>query len=146
MSEKEIKIELKTNLPYAYKGEKLEGTFITLIAPAYKQFEYCVPLKQMVFRVMAKMADSSDGDTNDETDSESALKGRDLISMMYQSDEDMIKFLLYGERLLLSGIAQVEGCEKLTTPLRKSMDSEDFENVLGEYIVNFILASVLSRR
>ena len=54
-----------------------------------------------------------------------------------------MKIFLHGAELLKSqGIAKIEGVEKMTGPIVGKLAQEDLEEMLGAYLVNFILASV----
>lgn len=156
--ENEFQFELKKPVKYDVSGEVVEGTFITLFAPSYKQMDKCVPLKQAFFRVAASIQDNSEeeemvkfssGDAtkkNEQDSKEDELTPEALISMLYQSEEDMIKILLYGIQLFKApGIALIDGSVGMTQPLIEKMQQEDLENMLGAYMVNFILASALSK-
>ncbi len=144
----ECQFELSKPIKYHAGGEDVEGSFITLVAPSYKQMDKCIPLKQAFYRAAVSVSDDS-GEVVTETGASSddpSMTPDGLISLFYQSSEDMVKIILYGVELFKSnGIAQLEGSVNLTQPLIEKMSQDDLENMLGFYMVNFILASALSK-
>lgn len=141
----EFQFELSKPLSYAHKGEQKETEFITLYEPSYENMENCVWLKQAFLKAATAIADSQTADESSEA-SASDLTGDNIIAMFYQSDEDMFKVILHGVELLkMKGIALLGGQEKLTTPLISKISNIDIENMIGDYMVNFILASVLDK-
>ncbi len=137
----DINFQLKKHISYAYEGETINGKFITLYAPTKKQMEQCVFLKQAFFRA----AKSIESDGKEEKDESTEIKGQDIISLLYSSDADMHKVLLSGIALLKSGAAKMEGVKDLTMPMIDQMAQEDLENIVGEYIANFIVASLMNQ-
>lgn len=141
----EFNFELSTPVKYDKSGEKIDGTFITLFAPSYKQMDKCVPLKQAFYRAMSDISDGGE-EQSESTESTEELKPSSLIAIMYQSSVDMVKILIHGVELFNSpDIAKIDGDVKLTKPIIESMSQDDLELMLGSYMVNFILASALSK-
>ncbi len=144
----EFQFELTKPIKYHAGGEEVEGAFITLTAPAYKQMDKCVPLKQAFYRAAAGIADDSEetvSETNASAD-DPAMTSEGLMSLFYQSDENMLQIILYGVELFKSrGIAQLDGSVSMTQPIIEQMSQDDLERMLGQYMVNFILASALSK-
>lgn len=142
--------QLKTPLNYHSRGEEVEASFITLFAPSYKHMDKTVPLKQAFYRAAAAIEgetveqESTDTDT---PDNDAGLTPDIAVAMLYQSNEDMVKIFLYAAELFKApGIAKVEGSEKMTGAIIEKLSQDDLENMLGTYLVNFILASVLNGR
>ncbi len=144
----EFQFELTTPVKYHSSGEEVEGTFITLCVPSYKQMDKCVPLKQAFYRVAASVQDDESDTTNvSEASSDgSELTPDTLLAMFYQSDEDMVKIILHGVELFKSpGIASIDGTVNMNHELMTKMSQDDLENMLGAYMINFILASALNK-
>lgn len=140
--------QLKTPLNYHSRGEEVEASFITLFAPSYKHMDKTVPLKQAFYRAAAAIEggtveqESTDTDT---PDNDAGLTPDMAVAMLYQSNEDMVKIFLYAAELFKApGIAKIEGSEKMTGAIIEKLSQDDLENMLGTYLVNFILASVLN--
>ena len=58
----------------------------------------------------------------------------------------MAKILLSAVELFKSGVAYIEGEAKVTRPVLDEMSNDDLEGMLGEYLANFILRSVLNKK
>lgn len=139
---------LRAPLSYSSGADQRDATFIKLFAPSSKVSRECSALKQAFLRAVPKNVDKSEaaaaaassGSTDD-------LNGSDVIEVLAMSTAvDLPDVLEVGKRLLLApNIAKVEGEVKLTSALMDRLDQEDFENMLGEYMANFTLASVLSK-
>ena len=145
----EFQFELTQPIKYHANGDDVEATFVTLAAPSYKQMDKCVPLKQAFYRAAASMGDDSEDAVTTEVDvspDKPSITPEELISLFYQSDEDMVKIVLYGVELFkVPSIAQVDGSVNMTQPLIEKLSQDDIENMLGQYMINFILASALSK-
>ncbi len=145
----EFQFELTKPIKYHAGGEEIEGKFITLAPPAYKQMDKCVPLKQAFYRAAASISDDDSvevvGETSPPAEAEK-MTPEGLMSLFYQSAENMLQVMLYGVELFKSpGIAKLEGSVTMTHPMIEQMSQDDLENMLGLYMVNFILASALSK-
>ncbi len=135
-------------VPLSYSsgdGSQYNATFIRLFAPSSKVSKECSALKQAFIRAVPKEASKNAAPTAE--NSAASLTGSDVIEILAMStDVDLPDVLEVGRRLFLApGIAKVEGETKLTNTLLGRLDQEDFENMLGEYLVNFTLASTLSK-
>lgn len=141
---KEHQFELSSPMKYDSGGEKVEGKFITLLAPTKKQMENNIALKEAFFSAVKNIDDGSGGKPSE--DATENPSGQDIIDMMYMGGVNMHKVLLSAIELFKSGVAKVEGTEKLTQPLIDKMSQDDLESMTGEYIVNFTIASFLNRQ
>lgn len=146
----EIIYELKTPLKYHSNGEEAEASFITLYAPSYKHMDKTVPLKQAFYRAASALKDETveQEDTDTEVpDNDAGATGSMAVDMLYQSTEDMFKICLHAAELFKApGIAKIEGSEKMTGPILEKLSQDDLEQMLGAYLVNFILASALNAK
>lgn len=132
-------------LSYSSGSSQHDATFIRLFAPSSKVSRECSALKQSFLRAVPKVESASTATTSDNSSND--LNGSDVIEILALStDVDLPDVLEVGRRLLLApNIAKVEGEVKLTNALMERLDQEDFENMVGEYMVNFTLASTLSK-
>ena len=132
-------------LSYSSGSSQHDGTFIRLFAPSSKVSRECSALKQAFLRAVPKEVSASAAPTPE--NSADDLTGSDVIQILALSTVvDLPDVLEVGRRLLVApGISKVEGEVKLTSTLLERMSQEDFENMLGEYMVNFTLASTLSK-
>lgn len=74
-----------------------------------------------------------------------ALPGREIIMVMAISDRvDLPEVFDVGRKLFANGTAYLDGKVKMTNALLDRMNQDDFEEMLGAYLVNFTLAFLLS--
>lgn len=141
----EITYTLQTPIKYAHKGEQEEGSFVILKAPTSRNMKECADLKQAFFRALPKPGSSGENDSTVDTEDEGIPGDAIMAMIMVSNDVELATVLATGRELLTSGVALVEGEEKLTKPLLDSMSADDLEGMIGEYMGNFILASALQR-
>lgn len=140
----EFDFPLTKPVPYAAAGSEEIGTFIKLSAPSSKQLTHCAHLKQAFVRAVTEQVKNNPD--AQEGGSDKKIKGEDIIYLLYGSESaDMGKILLSAIELFASGVAQIEGEVKLTKPIIGAMSNDDLEGMLGEYMANFILRSVLNK-
>ncbi len=145
--ETEIIYELKKPFKYTPKnsGEETEAQFITLVEPSVKQMAACSVLKQAFMRVIARESgDSSDDSASDASAEDVPMETR-IINALYASDTD-INIVLQSAKELFRDVGLVDGEKKLTVPMLDSLCIEDIEMMTGQYMANFILASVLKEQ
>lgn len=143
---KEIDFPLNKKIPYAKDGEQVKGSFVKMFPPSSKQLTQCAFLKQSFIRAVTEQA-RNNPNAEKESGDEARIKGQDIIYLLYGSESvDMAKILLSAIELFKSGVAMIEGEVKMTKPLLDEMSNDDLEGMLGEYLANFILRSVLSKK
>lgn len=142
MSDKaEIDYYLQSPIKYARSGEELEAVFVRLSAPSGKNSRECLLLKQAFFQSLPRGEETKEEKPAQELTGEMAME---IIAM--SSDVNLSEVVDVGRDLFLrGGVALVDGEEKLTKPLWDSMGIDDVQGMLGEYLVNFILASFVRR-
>lgn len=142
----EFDYPLTKPIPYASGGGSEEvGTFIKLSAPSSKQLTHCAQLKQAFVRAVTEQV-KNNPNAKEDSGPGKEIKGEDIVYLLYGSESaDMAKILLSAVELFASGVAQVEGEVKLTKPLIADMSNDDLEGMLGAYMANFILRSVLNK-
>ena len=135
-------IPLEESFEYSHKGSTEAATFIKITAPSAKQLTHCAELKQAFYRA-TKDAPKDEAETGADKEK---IEGSDIMALMYGSDHvEMPKVFLHAKELLTSGVCLVDGEAKLTKPLFDEMSNDDMEVLVGEYLVNFILRSVLKK-
>jgi len=138
----QVTYELKDSLEYASKGEKQPATFIEIVAPSFKQMGSFTPIKQALTAALSEVTEGLDVNPVDDKDPE-PITGPQVMQLMHRGSGDMTKVMLHAQQLFKSGVALIDGEEKLTIPLMDSMSLRDFEGLLGEYVANFIVPSLM---
>lgn len=137
--------ELQVPFEYHYKGDLQEAQFITLLPPTSKNIADCADLKQAFMRAMHGYQDSGAAQAAKDSavDVESDDFGGEGIMMLISMSKDveLKQVLLHGRELFSSGVALVDGETKVTKPILDNIDQDDLEAMIGEYYINFILAS-----
>ncbi len=139
---------LEKPFKYATKsGNQESASWIELHPPTTRNSRECAALKQAFFRAANESgADSEDGEATEIDGDARGPQGAGIIAIMAMSTKvDLPEIMEVARKLFSSGVAQVDGETKLTTRLIESMAQDDFERMLGEYLVNFTLASALAR-
>jgi len=139
-----IVFELTEKFEYASKGDMVQASFIELAPPTSKNMTECAALKQAFYRALPE-GDDDNSNENPGADEKIAITGSEVIALILRSkDVELITVLLHAHELFKS-VGLVEGEEKLTKPLIDKISPDDFENMVGEYLINFILASTLQK-
>ncbi len=135
--------ELTEPFEYASGGDMVSANFIELTPPTSRNMTECSALKQAFYRAIPE--GGRDDDDKPEKEDTDDITGSEVISMILRSkDVDLITVLLHAKELFKS-VGLVDGEVKFGKPLIDLMDPDDFENMVGEYLVNFILASTLRK-
>ncbi len=150
--EKEYNYELQYGpLKYAKDGELVEAEWITLNPPTSYNSKECAFLKQAVYRSLPERTPEEvekAKETLKEQEVEAVITGEEILMLLYKSQHVELANVLVVARDLFSskGIALVDGEEKVTKKILDEMHPQDFEEMLGEYIARFIMASVFQKK
>ena len=135
--------ELKHPFKYANKGEQVDASFITVFAPTFKQIDKVAPIKQ-AFTIAIDELNSDDVKIEeDKKEEDSGITPTMVLQLLYRANADVTKVFLHARELFKSGAALIDGESSLTIPLMDKMSLDDFEGVLGVYIANFIVPSLM---
>ena len=139
----EFEFALSRPITYHHNGQSEEASLLILKAPSYKQDEERTRIQQGFHRALTGL--NSGGESKDKPVATEEVKigGTDIFAIMLASAVDMVAFKKDFKKLLTSGVCMVEGRESLTSPLYDKIYPEDLDNLMGEYIGNFILSSRL---
>lgn len=138
----ECMFSLTKPFEYAFKGKQREASFISLTAPTMLQHSQAAALKQSISRMIVGVAEEVDEDLEDKEDDKGGdgITAKMLVGTIYTSKcVDANVVWEQAKALFKQGVALIDGEQKLTAPLIDKMDPEDFENLVGEYVANFIL-------
>jgi hypothetical protein len=139
----EFTFPLTKPVPYAFQGDQLKAGEIKLFAPSSIHSRQCAALKQAFFRSLPKNidADSVEVDEAKSTD----IGGKEIIIMLAMSnDVDLASTFEIARDLFSTGdVAMLDGQAPMKKIHTQKMSQLDWERMIGEYLANFILASVL---
>lgn len=145
---KEATYELIDGFEYTNGKEVVTAQFITLTAPSKKNMEHFVPIKQAVTAAIHEISEKSTSATveekEDSGEDEQSFSGDQIMGAMYAWSGNLYKVFLHAEQLFKNNTALVDGETKLIPALQDKMSTEDSEGLLGEYIANFIVPSLIN--
>lgn len=153
----EVTYHLKNRFNFAHKGDVVDADSITLLPPTMQQHALAAALKQSIYRMLAAMATEVDGQAEgaEEAKEQVETKEENTIDQdkKKQDDIDSILNVIYtsktvsanavweqGKKLFINGVAMINGKQKMNMVLINKMSITDFEQMIGMYIINFIIA------
>jgi hypothetical protein len=137
---------IDTPVPYAgEEGKQIQCTCIHLYAPSAKQLENVTPMKQLFFQAVGSLKDDDKAKDKPPSQEKVEMSASDVMSMMFMSEVDMTKFMNHAKALFISGMIKLDGKKDFNEGLIEKLSADDFEKVVGEYLVNFIIASALKK-
>ena len=139
----EVNYELQNPFKYAFKGDQVDASFITLYAPTYKSMENFLPIKQAFTSAVTELSASDLAKAEKDSDESQDIDAKAVIQVLYAWSGDMHKVFLHAEKLFRGGAAKVEGETSFTAPMLDKMDLVDVEGLIGTYIANFIAKSLM---
>lgn len=140
----EFQYTLAESFEYAHAGNPEEAQFITMRAPSAKNVAQVAPIKQAFTRAVQDAQQRYAGQETGDEDSE--LDGQSIMAMIEGAGEDMAVVTAHFQQLFVkSGLFLVDGEEKLTVPLVDSMGIHDFYGLAGDFLKNFIVASLMGK-
>ena len=142
----EFQYVLQTPFEYASAGNVVEASFVSLKAPASRNSRECAQLKQAFWRsVEANELEAKNPE--DFGEKESQVDGQAIMMVMAMSKHvDLGDVIEAAKHLFTKGkVALIDGEVPMTKPTLDEMSHEDVDAMVGDYMVNFILASSLSR-
>lgn len=144
----EFNYELSEPIQYAHNGNPVEASFITFKAPSSKQIDLCADLKQYFFQALKEGEELSAGKAVGNADNKDLeLTGSDIMSLLSMSTKVKLRSVILTAKQLfkVKGIAMLDGSVNINELHFNEMDPDEIQDMIGEYLVNFILASVLKK-
>ncbi|KKN52104.1 hypothetical protein LCGC14_0615780 [marine sediment metagenome] len=150
---REIEFELEEPIQYAVDGGTSEATLVILKAPTTRNRRDCLFLKQQFLRALHEVSGEQDSkkkkteEPEDETDTKEEEPDPEEVAILIGSSSvDLGEFFDRARALMCRGSAFIEGKVEMTTELFDRMSMEDSERMIGSYMVNFIVRSVLMKQ
>ncbi|MCK5292964.1 MAG: hypothetical protein KAR39_13220 [Thermoplasmata archaeon] len=129
--------DLKTPIDYHSGSENKEAVSVILSAPSNKQRRAAARLKQFFFQAI------NDLKTDDQqaSDDSKKPKGSEIVALLMMSNIDANDVHDAFKDIAISGCAMLDGAVSMNDSLYEKMSFEDTEEMLGEYLVNFLIPS-----
>jgi len=150
MSKKQFEFNLSEEISYAYKGDIKKTTLLVLKSPSSKQGVFARRLQQYIMRAFKENQETQKVEiaTSQQTFlevEEQDIPGDILLGLLFMSDkikiEDVEKDF---KNLMTSDCCLLGGETALTSDKYDSLSITDTTNLMGEYLANFLLLSLLS--
>ena len=149
-------IALKHRFKYhSSQGGEETAKFIRIKAFNMKQMHLADPVKEIAMKAYHRLGEKnalSDLDVEevkelkDKTKKNQAMnpdemEGVDMVNAisMFGDEGDLGKFHGHMRKLLTSGVAYIDGSTKLTGTYIDDFNTQDFDNLCGQYLGNFIV-------
>ena len=138
---KTFEYTLSDPVKFHRQGQTEESTLLVFQAPSAKNRKKVAKLKQGMMRaidgIQGESVQNVDGKPED-------INPREVLALLQMSS--VIEYDEYLETfvgLMTSGVCRVDGSEiMLNEKMLEDVTCEDLDNILGEYLVNFILGSL----
>lgn len=149
MTEYKSEFTFELNLPLTYQeGGDANATAnqIILKAPSNRQRRECAELKQGFMRAIKGMANDRGEVEEVNNDKKNNINAIEILSILMMSkDVDFIDYQESFRKLLLNDVAWITEKQKLTSHMYDALSHDDTDRMLGEYLSNFLLLSLMSK-
>lgn len=138
--------ELKSQITYHHKGNVETAQMVRFMSPTSKTLKLCSDLKQQFFRAMPQ-ADPNNKDEIPKDADEVELDGDSVMMMISTSKEvSLADVLITAQKLFMNKeVALLDGEERITQSISEQISNDELEEMTGQYMANFILASALEK-
>ena len=144
----EIVHKLEVSFEYTVNGQPADATFITLLPPTTRNRIECGMMEQAFMRSLpdsTNVTDEQRDKAKEESDGADPTGGEALAMIAMSQDTDLGEVFETARKLFLSGVALIEGEAKMkAVHLDDRMGYDDFKELVGKYLVGFILRSALA--
>lgn len=150
MLKKEFEFVLQDTLIYSHDGKAgITAKKLLLRAPSTRLLSLASKLSSIVMAALMKARENYKGEDNSKTNTEqgSDIDGQSiymLVSGSIESKQMSVFIDTFQDLILSENICLVDGKEQLTLDLFNSLDSRETLRLLGDYIANFLLPSIMN--
>jgi len=137
--------ELKEPISYQDETGQKETKTLVLYAPSNKLSKQKSKLRQKVIASFLALGGNSNNQNKSNENEKASLEPEQVLFALAASNQ-FIEMKQEFCDLLKNGCASLEGkCNTITDYHLQQIDDEELEEVMGQYIVNFIIASWMKR-
>lgn len=150
---KELEVTLNNPIETAVQGQMVETNKVLLIGPSRKNSAAASGLKRLFQRAIDSVNDGKEdsGKKKKDTQEDNSKKSprelippKDVVNLLAAAKlegETLQDAFDFFSNLCVNGCCQINGLEA-TSPNLDKIDYTDWENMLGEYVCNFLLDSL----
>ena len=132
---------LKHSFQYSHNGDLVEAKVISMSGPGYEQLANHTIVEQAFLQAVSEVSKGVEAKEADKS-GDSDISASDAIKLMLGWSGDVNKVYVACQEIFRA-IALIDGEEPLTVPLLKKMHLEDYKLLVGGYIANFIMPSLM---
>jgi hypothetical protein len=136
----EFEFELETPVSVHKGGGLAPVTKLLLKAPTNAHRYQLTKLKQGFISALLSMQKTFAGAKGDDNE---VFNGQVILMALLASDIDFAEYMNHFRDMISSGLCVVDGSINLTPHLFDQFSMEDSEALLGKYIENFLVSSVM---
>lgn len=152
MMNSEVDFPLSHTIEYTLDGQTAEADHVTLIAPKMSQDKFRTKLKQGVTRAVLWIQEQTQGiqqaatASQDEQQQEDETDDGEMIMMAIYAcpDLDVVDLKSTFIELMMDGACLIGGKRKLTKSLLDEFQPDDVDGMMGAYLGNFVIASMMN--
>jgi len=134
--------KLETPVSYHGKGNEEQAYELILKAPSNKQRRECAQLRQGFFKALNDL--QSSGSKEQSEGGSQDIGGKEVLTMILMSGVDYVEYVETFRDLALNDIVWINEQQRVTSPIFDNMSENDTQNMMGEYIANFLIGSWMS--
>jgi len=144
----EIRHTLEVPFEYSLRGQMASAEFITLKPPTAKNRNECAKLEQAFMRALPDPTAMTDDQRESAWEaaaevSEDPTASEALATIAMSPSSDLSEVMEVSRKLFLADVALIDGENKLNSNALDRMDLDDFKELVGKYLVGFILRFAL---
>ncbi len=145
---KEIKLELSYPIEYAFEGQTLEADHLMMVSPSAASIKFTSQIKNLFFDAISKNRNEIESkeplkkDSSDQSDITPVMVEY-ILSTCNSGSVDKLHQCL--KDLFCSGAIKLPTGQRINIVQLDKLSLEDYEKLIGEYVVNFIIGSLLKR-
>jgi len=150
MSERpdEIRHTLLVPFEYTLKGQMATAEFITLQPPTTKNRNECAKLEQAFMRALPDASNMTEEQRERARSAAPEVSvdpspSEALATIAMSPTSDLSEVMEVARKLFLADVALIDGEHKVNSAALDRMDMDDFKDLVGKYLVGFILRFAL---
>lgn len=139
----EFEYQLNQPLEYHSGGAVVEAKTLLCVAPSMNQLNQTAKLKQGFFKALKNAQQSRNQAQETQAPADVDLNADMVMGILYMGDIDLVDYFNDFKSLLINGVCKIDGLVDLSAHNLNKMAISDLEQLLGQYIANFLIPSWL---
>ena len=132
---------LKNIFKYHSGGTEVVAKSVKLIAPSPNHRKECQHIKSGFVKITQEI--SKNVEKNEGKSEDLEISGKEIYQLFLMSGDEINEYMDSFETILVSGGGLVDAKEPITKHIAQNISVEDFENLFGRYLKDFLLSSLM---